>query len=64
MKKFIDYTISEGQMRELSEHELAELLMYSDRDRKEVETAEKIYWMCVKEINRRLESGETSLYPN
>ena len=64
MKKVLDYTISEEQMRELDEHELAELLMYADRDRKGLEAAETIYWLCVREINRRLDDGETTLYLN
>ncbi|WP_143452703.1 hypothetical protein [Konateibacter massiliensis] len=53
MKKILDYTINKDDMAKMDDREVAELLMYTDRDRKELEVAEKIYWWCVEEINRR-----------
>jgi len=64
MKIIIDYTISELDIRNMEEMDLADMLLFTIRDRKELEVAEKIYWWCVKEINRRLDSGETTMYTN
>lgn len=58
MKKILDYTISRDTLYTMKDKELCELLMYTDRDRKELEVAEKIYWWCIEEINRRIECGE------
>lgn len=58
MKKILDYTISKDSLLEMDDKELSELLMYTDRDRKELEVAEKIYWWCIEEINRRIDCGE------
>lgn len=55
MKIFMDYTISKEELENMSDDDLSGLLMYSDRDRKEYDIAEKIYWWCVEEINRRIE---------
>lgn len=55
MRKFLDYTIKKDTLINLTDKELSELLMYTDRDRKELKVAEKIYWWCVEEINRRIE---------
>ena len=55
MKKFVDYTISKEELENMSDDDLSSLLMYADRDRKEYTIAEKIYWWCVEEINRRIE---------
>ena len=55
MKNFVDYTISKEELENMSDDDLSGLLMYSDRDRKEYDIAEKIYWWCVEEINRRIE---------
>lgn len=55
MKNFVDYTISKEELNNMSDDDLSGLLMYSDRDRKEYDIAEKIYWWCVEEINRRIE---------
>ena len=55
MKIFMDYTISKEELVNMSDDDLSGLLMYSDRDRKEYDIAEKIYWWCVEEINRRIE---------
>lgn len=40
----------------LSDEELARMFMFSDRDRKKNSEAERIYWCCVEEINRRIEN--------
>lgn len=40
----------------LSDDELARILMFSDRDRKENSEAKRVYCLCVKEINRRIEN--------
>ena len=59
MKKIIDYTISKEDLSQKEDRELAKLFMNSDRDRKEFEIAEKIYWWCVEEINRRIDCEES-----
>lgn len=64
MKKIIDYTISKEDLSQKEDRELAKLFMYSDRDRKELEIAEKIYWWCVEEINRRIDCEESQKYGN
>lgn len=64
MKKIIDYTISKEELYQMEDKKLAELFMYSDRDRKELEIAEKIYWWCVEEINRRINREESQKYGN
>ena len=43
----------ENDIRPLTEDELAHMLMFSDRDRKNNEKAERVYWLCIFEINRR-----------
>ena len=60
MKLILDYTISRDDLYEMSEHDVCELLMYADRDRKTLPVAEKIYWWCIEEINRRFDCGEIS----
>lgn len=37
----------------LDDKELSRLLMLSDRDRGWNKKAEKVYWLCINEINRR-----------
>lgn len=64
MKKMVDYTIEREKLRMLDENELCQLLMYTDRDRKELEEAEWLYWWCIEEINRRMDCGEISEYCN
>ena len=59
MRKFLDYTIKKDTLINLTDKELSELLMYTDRDRKELDVAEKIYWWCVEEINRRIECSSS-----
>ena len=58
MKKIIDYTISKKELSQMEDKELAELFMYSDRDRKEFEIAENIYWWCIEEINSTIDHEE------
>ena len=53
MNQIIDYDISLIQLQEYTDYELCRLLMYSDRDRKDLIAAENVYWMCIMEINRR-----------
>lgn len=38
----------------LSQDELVNMLMFSDRDRKKDRNAERVYWLCIKEINARI----------
>lgn len=58
MAEIYDYTISQEDLRQLTDLELARYLMWTDRDRKDLAVAEKIYWWCVEEINYR--SGQSS----
>lgn len=58
MEKILDYTISKDSLVKMNDKELSKLLMYADRDRKESEDAEKIYWWCIEEINKRIELKE------
>ena len=55
MKNFVDYTISKEELNNMSDNDLSSIFMYADRDRKKYDIAEKIYWWCVEEINRRIE---------
>lgn len=64
MKQIIDYTISEADIVNMADMDLADMLLYTDRDRCELEVAVKIYWWCIKEINRRLDSADTTRYLN
>lgn len=62
--EIINYCITEEEIKNISDLELSHLLMHSDKDRNELEFVEHIYWMCVKEINRRIEMEEESAkYP-
>lgn len=58
MAEIYDYTISREDLRWLTDMELARYIMWSDRDRKDLDVAEKIYWWCVEEINYR--AGQSS----
>ena len=57
MEKYLDYTITQSDIEQLDEHTLARYLMFTDRDRKDLEIAEILYWLIIKEINRRIDSG-------
>lgn len=55
--EFINYCIEETELKNLSDKQLSLLFMYVDRDRKDFDL-EKLYWMIIKEINRRIEEEE------
>lgn len=47
------YDEDEANIKRMTDDELADMLMFSDRDRNNNGKAEKIYWMCISEINQR-----------
>lgn len=47
------YDEDERDIGQMTDDELANMLMFSDRDRKNNEKAERVYWLCIYEINRR-----------
>lgn len=49
------YTEDEADIASMGDDELADMLMFSDRDRKTNSKAENVYWLCIKEINKRLD---------
>lgn len=52
------YNEEAEDLKTLSDHELSNLFMFADRDRKENLEAERVYWLCVKEINKRIDDEE------
>lgn len=60
MEKVFDYTVTEEELGEFTERDLAELFFAADRDRKGLPIAEVVYWKCVFEINNRIEARATS----
>lgn len=54
------YDEDKNDIKQLSNDELANLFMFSDRDRKNNKKAERVYWLCVYEINRRDNFGENN----
>lgn len=42
-----------NDIKQMTDYELANLLMFSDRDRNNNDKAEIVYWMCISEINQR-----------
>lgn len=50
----LSYDEDENDVRKMTDDELADMFMFSDRDR-ENNKAPKVYWLCAKEINRRLD---------
>lgn len=50
----IKYNDTELDIRNLTDDELANKFMFSDRDRKHDCDAERVYWLCVREINNRI----------
>lgn len=60
MKLFIDYTVSKKDIENMSDEELSKLYMYADRDKMSISAAYDIYWLCVEEINCRIEKGKMS----
>lgn len=57
MEKYLDYTMTQKDIEQLDNHTLARYLMYTDRDRKDLDIAETLYWKIIKEINRRIDTG-------
>lgn len=47
------YDEDEYDIKQMTEDELANMLMLSDRDRSRNEKAERVYWLCIAEINKR-----------
>lgn len=58
----LTYQENENDLCELEDIELFRLHMFADRDRKENPMAERVYWLCVKEINRRFDEKDEKLY--
>lgn len=53
--KYLDYTATPADLRNMSEENVMELMIFTDRDRKNNEDAEKLYWWCIQEINFRMD---------
>lgn len=51
--KYLDYTVTPADLRNMPEENVIELMIFTDRDRKDNEDAEKLYWWCIQEINFR-----------
>ena len=49
----LPYNEDEIDIKQMADDELANMLMFSDRDRKNNDKAEKIYRLCIDEINQR-----------
>lgn len=47
------YDEDEEDISHMTEDELFNILMFSDRDRKNNKKAERIYWLCINEVIRR-----------
>lgn len=52
------YNETVSDIKILSDMELLDIFMFSDRDRKTDKNAERIYWMCVHEINERNDKND------
>jgi|GEM_PF-5561234 len=50
----------ELDLKELTDNELANLLMRKDKERKTDIETEKLCWNCVREINRRIDIKENN----
>lgn len=48
------YDEDENDITKMTDDELANMFMFSDRDRKNNDKAEKVYRLCIDEINQRL----------
>ena len=44
--KYLNYTVPPADLRNMSEENVIELMIFTDRDRKDNEDAEKLYWWC------------------
>ena len=53
--KYLDYTVTPADLRNMSEENVIELMIFTDRDRKDNEDAERLYWLCIQEINFRMD---------
>ena len=53
--KYLDYTVTPADLRNMSEENVIELMIFTDRDRKDNEDAERLYWCCIQEINFRMD---------
>lgn len=58
------YDQNEYDFLTMFDEDLAKFLMLSDRDRKENSDADRIYWLCVEEINRRIKKEENICWMN
>lgn len=47
------YDENENDIKKMTDDELANMLMFSDRDRKNNDKAERVYRLCIDEINQR-----------
>lgn len=47
------YDEDENDIRNMTDDELVDMFMFPDRDRKNNEKAERVYWLCISEINKR-----------
>ena len=47
------YDEEETDVKKMTDDELTNMLMFSDRDRKNNDKAEKVYRLCIDEINQR-----------
>lgn len=49
----LPYDEDENDIKQMTDNELADMLMFSDRDRAINAKAELVYWRCISEMNRR-----------
>lgn len=47
------YDEDENDIKQMTDNELSDMLMFSNRDRKNNSKAEQVYWLCISEINKR-----------
>ena len=53
--KYLDYIVTPADLRNMPEENVMELMIFTDRYRKNNEDAEKLYWWCIQEINFRMD---------
>lgn len=53
--KYLNYTVTSADLRNIPEENVMELMIFTDRDRKNNEDAEKLYWWCIQGINFRMD---------
>ena len=51
--KYLDYTVTPADLRNMSEENVIELMIFTDRE--DNEDAERLYWWCIQEINFRMD---------